>query len=124
MDDATNPDQAILDAWERREEAYRVYGAMGDHEVGRSQMSPAEKRLWEIIDGGDEFIRSAVASTPRGVSIQLWVALYHSVTGRDDDAAISHGDLEQLTELEDRLDFNARMILAALRSLRAIEAVD
>ena len=56
------------------------------------------------------------------MSIQLWTCLYHSVTGREDDEAITRGDLERLEQIETRLDWNAKLALAALRSLRAMGA--
>lgn len=85
-------------------------------------LAAEEKALWSTIDEAEEVIRSETARTTKGVEIQLWVALYHSVSGREDDEAITRGDLDRLIRLEPAFDWNVRLAFAALRSLRAMEA--
>lgn len=119
----TNTDAVLEHAWARRQEAYAAYNALPDEEWERGAgYAPEQDRLWVIIDEAEEVIRSTVAKTPRGAAIQLWVALYHSVTGREDDEAITRGDLVRLSKIEDGFDWSARMALAALRSLEAMGA--
>lgn len=122
---AQSPDAALEAAWQRRQEAYAAYNAQPiDHlplAPGEIE-TPEEKRLWGIINESEEVIRSTVARTPRGVSIQLWCCLYHSVSGATDDAAITRGDLAVLSADETALDWNVRLALSAQRSLIAMEA--
>lgn len=115
-------DAAILAAWERRQAAYVRYQVIPFADDESDPYSVEEKALWAIIDEAEEVIRSTVARTPKGVEIQLWVALYHSVSGREDDEAITRGDLGRLVELEPTFDWNARLAFAALRSLHAMGA--
>ena len=122
---AQGGDAKIEAAWERRQLAYAAYNAQPVDQPGLQPgevETPEEKRLWAIIDEAEEVIRSNVATTPRGVAIQLWCCLYHSVAGREDDQAITRGDLDRLTALEGKLDWNTRLALAALRSLQAMGA--
>lgn len=63
-----------------------------------------------------------MATTPRGVMLQLWCAMYHTVTGREDDEALTRGDFAAIDRLDSGLDWNARLTLAALRSLQTMEA--
>lgn len=119
------PDAAILGAWERRQNAYTAYHARPIDQPGLEPgefNTPEEKRLWAIIEEAEEVIRSATATAVRGASIQLWTCLNHSVTGREDDAAITRGDLARLERIDTDLSWNARLALAALRSLQAMEA--
>lgn len=105
---------AVLEAaWQRRLAARAEYD-----ELAVNGDTPAEKRLWAIMDAAEETIRATVATTPRGAMIQLWVALDHSIMTRDEDNACRDGDLLFFVGEHDRKqDWNARLILAALRSL-------
>lgn len=115
-------DDAIRAAWSRRQNAYAAYNAIpASSDPAVSDYTPEEARLWAIIDAAEEVIRSSIATTPRGVSIQLWCALYHSVTGREDDEAVTRGDLAALERLDPSLDWTARLALAALRSLQTMK---
>lgn len=115
----TGTDAVIEAAWQRRQATFAEYNALGD-EWGQDPMHPEEARLWGIIDGAEEVIRSTVTTTPRGVAIQLWTALCHSITDRVDDAAATRGDLAHFYEIEQGQDWNARLVLAALRSLEGM----
>ena len=122
---ARGADAEMEAAWQRRQTAYAAYNAQPVDQPGLEPgqvETPEEKRLWAIIDEAETVIRSTVAKTPRGVSIQLWCSLYHSVSGREDDEAITRGDIDRLESLEDALDWNAKLALAALRSLKAMGA--
>ena len=114
---ATTHDIEIIEAWRTRKAAYARYNAlpMAD-EPG--DMTPAERAEWAIIDKAEAVIRTAVAKTPRGVAVQLWVAFQHTLTDRNDDAAAQSANLAYFADDIDR-DWTERMTLAALRSLAA-----
>lgn len=116
------PDAAILEAWERRKAASRAYNALPFEEYVdiEGAYSPEEKEVLAIIDAAEEEIRSSIATTPRGVAIQLWVALHHLVTSREDDAAANEADLDYFERQGDQADWNARMLVAAIKSLQAM----
>lgn len=117
-----DPDAAIKAAWERRQTAYTRYSLLPfADEPG--EYTPEEKNLWAIVDQAEEEIRAAVAKTPEGVAIQLWVALYHVVSGREHDAMITRGDLDGLARVDKELDWNGRFVISALRSLRSMGGV-
>lgn len=112
-------DATILAAWDRRVNAYAAYLALPEERYGFE--NPEEDRLWSIIDEAEETIRSTFATTPRGVMIQLWCGMYHSITRNDQDVALTAGDFAALEGADAHLDWNARLMLAALRSLKAME---
>ncbi len=114
-------DAAILDAWERRRAAYARYSALPPCDAPGCAMSPQEAAEWEIIETAEEAIRSAVARTPRGVAIQLWTSLAHNTGSNEADVAIERADLAYFDDLGDRADWNVRLAVAALRSLKAME---
>ena len=116
------PDAAIEAAWQRRVEAYAIYNALpADTGPVVGGYAPGEREQWHIIDDAEEVIRSSVATTPRGAMIQLWCAMFHSVTGREQDDALTRGDFAAIDRLDGNLDWNARLVLAALRSLQSME---
>lgn len=116
------PDAVIETAFRRRQAAYAAYNALPvKNEPVVDGYGPGERALWATIDQAEEIIRSTVASTPRGVMLQLWCAMYHTVSGREDDEAVTRGDFAAIDRLDSRLDWNARLTLAALRSLQAME---
>ena len=114
-------DTLLQQAWEARQAAYERYNALPFSEAPDAPHTPAEAAEWAIIDGADETIHSTVASTPHGAAIQLWVALQHSITSRQDEAAILRRDLEWFAD-DEKQDWKHRLILSALRSLKAMEA--
>jgi hypothetical protein len=116
-----HPDADILSAWERRRAAHARYSALPPCDAPGCAMSPQEAAEWEIIETAEEAIRSAVARTPRGVAIQLWTSLAHNSGSNEADAAIEREDLGFFDDLSDRADWNVRLAVAALRSLKAME---
>lgn len=122
---ANDPDAAIKAAWQRRQVAYAEYNSLPPDQPGLEEgecETPDEKRCWVIIDEAEEVIRSTKAKTVAGVTIQLWCALYHSVGLGIEDAAITRGDFDWLAANDERLDWSARLALAAMRSLRSMGA--
>lgn len=119
----TNGDVAIEAAFKRRRDAYTAFKALPERNGPVIEgYGPHERELWEVIDTAEHIIRTTTATTPRGVMLQLWCAMYHSVSGREDDEAIHAGDFAAVDRLDNDLDWNARLMLAALRSLQAMEA--
>jgi hypothetical protein len=119
---ADAPDAVIERAFERRQIAYAAYNDLPDRgEPLVDGFGPGERELWTIINEAEHVIRTTVATTPRGVMLQLWCAMYHSVSGQEDDAALTRGDFAAVERLDNGLDWNARLMLAALRSLQLME---
>lgn len=114
-------DEAILAAWERRAAAYARYNALPHSEEPGGAYTPEEQAEWDIIDAAEEIIRSHVAATPQGVAVQLWAALQHTTDYRWDDEACQRRDLTTLESRSDELDWNIRLVVAALRSLKSME---
>jgi len=111
------PDAAIIDAWERRLAGYDLInsGVLVEDSL-------EDQACWTSIDAAEMEIRECTARTPRGAEIQLWTALYHMIDADvgADDLAMIRGDLAYFDDKEKRLDWNARLAFAAIRSLRSI----
>jgi hypothetical protein len=115
-------DAEILAAWERRKAAFERWQSL-PFSGEDSDMSPEQEECWEIIDSAEEVIRGAVAESPRGVEIQVWTALCHIVRGTTmEGAALTRRDLAYFEAHDEEADYNVRMTLAALRSLRTMGA--
>lgn len=114
-------DDAILATWQRRVDAYRRHNLLPFSETDEPY-TPEEAAEWGIIDRAEETIRSTVASTPAGVAAQLWTALGHMVTPKAQDDATMRQDLAVFDAIDGEMDWNVRLVLAALRSLKAMEA--
>jgi hypothetical protein len=120
---AINSDAAIEAAFERRQRAYAEYTALPlDNEPVIDGYGPGERELWDVIDRAELEIRQTIATTPRGVMLQLWCAMYHSVSTGSEDEALTRADFSALDREDVQLDWNVRLMLAALRSLQAMEA--
>lgn len=115
------PDGPILDAFERRRRAYARIDQIGESATGR--ITAHEQALLSIIDAAEILIRSNLARTPAGAAVQLWCALSHCADlSREAHTAALAGDLTELELLVDELDWDAKLALAALRSLKAMGA--
>jgi hypothetical protein len=117
---AATGDAAIQAAWARWQQARATYKAMpcpDEEGVDGTAIKVEENRLWAVMDEAEETIRASRATTQRGTAIQLWVALAHSIDTNDQDAAITCGELSPILATEHTLDWNARLIVAALQSL-------
>ncbi|MDZ7895434.1 MAG: hypothetical protein U5M50_11045 [Sphingobium sp.] len=113
-------DKAIIAAWGQRAVALDTYSSLPFSETGFGY-TPDEKACWDIIDAAEEMIRGTVAATPQGIVIQLLCAMTHSTAERKADDAATHGDLDALHAMDSDLDWDMRLILAAIRSLKAME---
>lgn len=117
-------DSEILAAWERRTAAYERYDVLpiSDDPTPGEPYTPEEAAEWAIIDEAEEAIAAAVATTPRGVAIQLWTALRHCVTSSAHEEAVHRRDLAALEADAEELDGQGNWLLAAIKSLQAMEA--
>jgi len=124
--DALGPDAAMQIAWERRKAAFARYNALpfaDDTEAAPAGiMTPAERECWDVIDSAERTIERSTATTPQAVAYQLWCAVSHTTSDRAQEAAAIQGDLATMTALHGELDWNTKLIVAAIRSLQAIEA--
>lgn len=108
-------DAVIERAWRRRVGAHVVFN--------NNTLTKAGENYWfAVIDEAEEVIRSTTAVSARGAAIQLWVSLSHSIMDRVDDDAINREDLGHFASRDVDLDWEARLVLSALRSLYAMGA--
>ena len=123
----TTPDAAILSAWERRKAAFERYNALpiaDDTDPtydADDQLTDAERHEWAIINDAEAAMVAATVTTPRAVAALLWTALSNSVTDRAQDDAAVKGDLAAMLAFDEKLDWDERLSLAALRSHKAME---
>lgn len=110
-------DAAIIEAWGRRLAAYEAFAAASEAE---GPYTEAEQVQWAIIDGAELVIRTVTATSPYAAELQLWCALYHTVTGNEATTAALRADLDWFHKHDDELDWNVKMTVSALRSLRAM----
>lgn len=114
------PDATILDAWERHKAARATYETLPVSDDPDLTYTPDEQAQWDIIDATEDTIRANVATTPQGVEVQLWVALGHLLTDARDCEAALRGDIAYFSRDDTEFDWIDRLILSAIRSLRAM----
>ncbi len=117
---ASAKDAAILEAWGRRSVASAIYSGLPFSDCPNAAYTPEEKAQIDIMDAAEKQICDATATTPQGVAIQLWTALAHIEQDREPESAINIMDLDWFLLDETRFDWSVRLILAALKSLRAM----
>lgn len=117
-----NPDAALIAAWERRVQACGALDAIPQH-ASPTVISAQERRLCAIIDAAETEIEAATALTPRGAEIQLWTALDHGICEDNQGRMLGWRGLQALGERPTDLDWDVRLVVAALRSLKAQGAV-
>lgn len=105
-------DAAILAAWGRYQAARESYDS--DAPLG------SDDTLEKEMNDAEAVIQATIAGTPKGVEIQAWIALAHIATGRDADEAAYRGDLAWFDQRDHERDWIERLLLAAIRSLRAM----
>lgn len=113
----TTKDADLLDAFERRAKAFSELLAL--KEDGPTTIAD-EERLWDEINMSEGAIAIWQAETPRGVEAQLWTALAHLVGEAEQDARTYRGDLAYFNAIKTDLDWPAKIVLAAINSLRAL----
>lgn len=115
-----HPDAAILAAWGRRSVASAIYNGLAFSNCLDGRYTPEEQIQIDTMDQAEIVICEADAQTPGAVAIQLWTALSHIEQDADADAAVNIMDLDWFLMDETRFDWPTRLILSALRSLRAM----
>ena len=113
-----SPDADIITAWGRRSVASAIYAALPYSDCPEGAYTPDEQAQLDIIDEAEAVINAATALTTQGVAVQVWVGLAHMLTDKEADAAIDMMDLDWFLADEARFDWQVRLCLAALRSLR------
>ncbi len=116
----TKPDGNILAAWDRITAAHAAIAECTAAPTDGSLYSPEEQAQWRVNDAAEVEILKAIADSPVGVEIQLWVALIHLVEGGDAECAILRRDLGWFAERGADMNWSERLILSAVRSLRAM----
>jgi len=119
-----NPDAAILAAWERRNVAVADLVAFPETTPCTGLYPPGEQEILSRLDEAESEIAANNATTTRGVLIQLWAGLYHSLTDYEQQQMLERGELDALLHPDAKLDYGHRLEVAALRSLKAMEAAE
>lgn len=114
-----NDDAAIIAAFERRAAAFATLQELPDRPQGEGE-TPERHAQWAIVDAAEAEICTSVATTARGAEIQLWCAAVYQFDDAEDEGPCYHADLDYFTAQGDRPDWKDRLLIAALRSLRAI----
>ena len=114
-------DAAIIAAWDHRAAAFASLQALPDNPRGDGE-TPERHAQWAIIDVAEAEICTSVATTPRGAEIQLWCAAVYQFDAAEDEGPCYLGDLDYFTAQGDRLDWKDKLLIAAIRSLRAMQA--
>jgi plasmid stabilization system protein ParE len=120
----SEPDTAIISAFERRKATFARYNALPVDDATydpHDSMTDAERECWSIIDAADGVIGRSIAATPQGIAAQLWTCLSHSLTEREEHAAAVNADMAALEAVEQGLDRTDKLILAAIKGLREME---
>ena len=117
-------DAAILAARERHRAAYATMASLDPiQRFDAGSASTEELRLLRQINEAEEILAASVATTPSGIQAQFWAGLFRTLECAEADKgrALLFGDLEYLEGLGNELDWNIRLMIAGLRSLRAID---
>jgi hypothetical protein len=112
-------DAAIISAWERRLAAFDVLQELPDNPQGEGE-TPERAAQWAIVDAAEAEIQSAVACTPRGAELQIWTSVTFLFDSAEDEAPCYRADFDYFAAKGDALDWTERLLLAAIRSLRAM----
>lgn len=112
----TNKDDSICAAWERFS-SNRL--AVFDLDDQAPDYDEQEARLWDAIETDEAFIGNAIAQTVLGAELQLWCILTHESDADSEPFALRR-DLAHFDVHGSGLDWNPKLALQAIRSLRAI----
>jgi hypothetical protein len=112
-------DAAILAAWDRRTAAFLAVRALPDDPATGGE-TDEQSEQWAIIDAAEAEMVASVATTARGAEVQLWCAAVYQFDDAEDEAPCYRGDLDYFIAQGDRRDWKDRLLIAAIRSLRAM----
>src|SRR3546814_9723851 len=79
----TNDDDDILAAWSCYNQAREIYDTTPDEGPYIMGVNAAQQTQIDIMEPAENLIGEAVPTTLRGVEIQLWSMLVHSVDTQD-----------------------------------------
>src|SRR3546814_15674954 len=79
----TNDDDDILAAWPSYNQAREIYDTTPDEGPYIMGVNAAQQTQIDIMEPAENLIGEAVPTTFRGVEIQLWSMLVHSVATQD-----------------------------------------
>ncbi|RDE05577.1 hypothetical protein [Sphingomonas aracearum] len=104
---------ASLEAhWQARRRAYAEFDAdpdsLDDPEVGQ--------RYWDRIDAAESAILNSPDTSTRAAELRLWVAWSHCDATRRE--AVAQGDVTALLRERAKLDWQEKLIFAAILNLR------
>ena len=116
-----NDDAAIIAAWDRRATAFATLQELPNNPRGEGE-TPERHAQWAIVDAVEAEICTSVATTARGAEIQLWCAAVYQFDDAEDEGPCYRADLDFFTAQGDRRDWKDRLVIAALGSLRAMQA--
>lgn len=123
---AKSNDTAIIAAWDRRAAAFVEARGLPDQPT-RGAMTPEQAAKWDIIDAAETEICNAIATTPRGAELQLWTAAAYLLDsalfdGFEDEQHYYRANLDHFVNQGEDRDWGDRLLIAALRSIRAMQA--
>lgn len=115
----TKDDAALIAAWDRRAAAFNALQELPDNPQGEGE-TPERAAQWAIVDAAEEEIQAATACTPRGAELQLWTSAIFMFDAAEDEAPCYRADFDHFAAKGDALDWRERLLLSAVRSLRAM----
>ena len=110
-------DRVITEAFAKWQAAHRERSALPDGK----DIDEQERPFWNISDAAEELIRSTDATTPAGIAAKLWIALEHEMALQADSRLARAADVSAFAD-DSGQDWTVRLILSALRSLKAMGA--
>jgi len=116
----TTADAAIIDAWNARTEAFAKLPGLRPTDT--DDYTPDEEAQWAIIDAAEKIIHAGTAATPQGAEAQLWTSLYYLFIDNEQVNATHRCDVDWFLARDEDFDWSERLALAAIRSLRAMQA--
>jgi len=105
-------DAEIIAAWQRMNDTRQAIDALDD--------TDQDSDLWEAFGRDEHVIQGNTAATIVGAEIQIWCHLLHTVPSADDERAVLGRDVAYFVDREGEYDWTERLVISALRSLRAI----
>lgn len=116
-------DAELLRQFERRQAAMsRVY-AMDDHApADEAEADRISSECNTAASEAETAMRRIGASTAEGIEAILWAAIPHIDADRGLDRAISEGRFDDVIADERDLDFDVRLVVAAIIGLRRLRA--
>ena len=115
----TKDDADILAAWASYNQAREIYDTTPDEGPYIMGVNAAQQAQIDIMEPAENLIGEAAPATLRGLEIQLWSMLVHSVNTQE---AATLARTEQLEALQGHCDWIECHALNAIRAIRAMAA--